>query len=80
MIYKRGHRYTLKRKAIQLLLAGSNTLAQEHDKLLDQGFAWPRISVSDAPSGLATIRATWKRRIADGNVTHRLTIYRVRLA
>ncbi|MFN3883251.1 MAG: hypothetical protein ACK4Q4_00655 [Rhodocyclaceae bacterium] len=80
MIYKRGNRYTLKRKAIQLLLAGSNTLAQEHDKLLDQGYAWPRISVDVAPSGLATIRATWKRRIADCIVTHRLTIYRVRLA
>lgn len=80
MIYKPGHRYTLRRQAIRQLLAGNNLLAREHDQQLDQGYGWPRISVSVAVSGLATIRATWRKNAGTAKATHRLVLSSVRLA
>lgn len=80
MLYKRGHRYTLKQPAIRQLLAGTNELALEHDRLLDEGFGWPRVTVKVALSGLATVQATWRLKSGTCRMTHRMVIMGVRLA
>ncbi len=80
MIYKRGHRYNLKRPAVQQLLAGDNMLAHEHNRLLDEGFGWPRVTVKVAPSGFATVQATWRWKSGTRRMTHRMVITGVRLA
>jgi len=80
MIYKRGQRYSLKRAAVQQLLAGENGLAFVHHQLRDDGYGWPRITVAVAQSGLATVRATWRKRGKDSRFTQRVVFYGVRLA
>jgi hypothetical protein len=80
MIYKRGKRYTLRSGAVRQLVANQLGLGMEHDKLREQGFGLPRITVAVATSGFAQIRATWSKKIPNGRVSHRLIIRGVQLA
>lgn len=80
MIYKRGQRYRLKAEAVLALMESQNLLAFEHEQLESQGFGLPRITVSVAQSGLATVRATWRMKISEGNIAHRMVLRGLRLA
>lgn len=80
MTYKRGKRYTLRAGAVRQLVGNNLGLGMEHDKLRDQGFGLPRITVAVATTGLAVIRATWSKKIPNGRVSHRLIVRGVQLA
>lgn len=80
MIYKRGQRYRLKAAAVQELISSENSLAFEHEQLKDRGFGPPHITIAVSRSGLATIRATWRRKIGDVSIAHRYIIRGIPLA